>query len=168
MDNLTDALMPDQGTAHRPLPFAGGRRPATTMEGGDAPDALVAEHGFSVLVDVSKDGTRHTVLFDTGTSPDGVAENMRRLHVDLSGIEVIICSHGHFDHTTGLDGIDLTNMDPFVGGEQALILGVHESGDEALRAVAVADHGGDLSEGVVDGLADVVARVVHGRNSRRG
>ena len=105
MDNVTDALMPDQGAAHRPLPFAGGRRPATTMEGGDAPDALVAEHGFSVLVDVSKDGTRHTVLFDTGTSPDGVAENMRRLQVDLSGIEVIICSHGHFDHTTGLDGL---------------------------------------------------------------
>jgi 7,8-dihydropterin-6-yl-methyl-4-(beta-D-ribofuranosyl)aminobenzene 5'-phosphate synthase len=105
MDNVTDALMADQGTAHRPLLFAGGRRPATTMEGGDVPDALVAEHGFSVLVDVSKDGTRHTVLFDTGTSPDGVAENMRRLHVDLSGIEVIICSHGHFDHTTGLDGL---------------------------------------------------------------
>ena len=105
MDNVTDALMPDQGTAHRPLPFAGGRRPATTMEGGDVPNALVAEHGFSVLVDVSKDGTRHTVLFDTGTSPDGVAENMRRLQVDLSRIEVIICSHGHFDHTTGLDGL---------------------------------------------------------------
>ena len=69
MDNVTDALMVDQGTAHRPLLFAGGRRPATTMEGGDVPDALVAEHGFSVLVDVSKDGTRHTVLFDTGTSP---------------------------------------------------------------------------------------------------
>jgi 7,8-dihydropterin-6-yl-methyl-4-(beta-D-ribofuranosyl)aminobenzene 5'-phosphate synthase len=105
MDNMTDALMPDQGMAHRPLPFGGGRRRATTMEGGDVPDALVAEHGFSVLVDVSKDGTRHTVLFDTGLSPDGVAENMRRLQVDPSGIEVIICSHGHFDHTTGLDGL---------------------------------------------------------------
>jgi 7,8-dihydropterin-6-yl-methyl-4-(beta-D-ribofuranosyl)aminobenzene 5'-phosphate synthase len=105
MDNLTDALMPDQGTAHRPPPFAGGHRPATTMEDGEVPDALVAEHGFSVLVDVSRDGTRHTVLFDTGTSPDGVVENMRRLQVDLSGIEAIICSHGHFDHTTGLDGL---------------------------------------------------------------
>jgi 7,8-dihydropterin-6-yl-methyl-4-(beta-D-ribofuranosyl)aminobenzene 5'-phosphate synthase len=30
---------------------------------------------------------------------------MRRLDVDLSAIEVIVCSHGHFDHTTGLDGL---------------------------------------------------------------
>src|SRR5262249_24116002 len=32
-------------------------------------------------------------------------ENMRRLDVDPSMIEVIVCSHGHFDHTTGLDGL---------------------------------------------------------------
>jgi 7,8-dihydropterin-6-yl-methyl-4-(beta-D-ribofuranosyl)aminobenzene 5'-phosphate synthase len=30
---------------------------------------------------------------------------MRRLEVDPSGIETIICSHGHFDHTAGLDGL---------------------------------------------------------------
>jgi 7,8-dihydropterin-6-yl-methyl-4-(beta-D-ribofuranosyl)aminobenzene 5'-phosphate synthase len=34
-----------------------------------------------------------------------VVENMRRLEVDPSGIETIICSHGHFDHTAGLDGL---------------------------------------------------------------
>jgi len=45
------------------------------------------------------------VLFDTGASPDGVLENMRRLDVDPSSIEAIVCSHGHFDHTTGLDGL---------------------------------------------------------------
>src|SRR5258708_32288847 len=30
---------------------------------------------------------------------------MRRLDVDPSDIEVIVCSHGHFDHLTGLDGL---------------------------------------------------------------
>ena len=49
MDNVTDVLMPDQAPAYRPPRFAGGRRPAATMEGGDALEALVAEHGFSVL-----------------------------------------------------------------------------------------------------------------------
>jgi 7,8-dihydropterin-6-yl-methyl-4-(beta-D-ribofuranosyl)aminobenzene 5'-phosphate synthase len=34
-----------------------------------------------------------------------VVENMRRLQVDPSGIEAIVCSHGHYDHTTGLDGL---------------------------------------------------------------
>lgn len=50
-------------------------------------------------------GRDHRILFDAGTSPDGVAENMRRLDVDPSEIEVIVCSHGHFDHTAGLDGL---------------------------------------------------------------
>lgn len=104
MDNVTDIFMPDQGPAHRPPPAA-GRRPAATMEGGDTLEALLAEHGFSVLVTVYKDGARHQILFDTGTSPDGVVENMRRLEADPSDIEAIVCSHGHFDHTTGLDGL---------------------------------------------------------------
>jgi 7,8-dihydropterin-6-yl-methyl-4-(beta-D-ribofuranosyl)aminobenzene 5'-phosphate synthase len=105
MDNVTDVFMPDQGPARRPPILAGGRQPATTMEGGDAPEALLAEHGFSVLVTVSRDGSQHQMLFDVGASPDGVAENMRRLEIDPSGIETIVCSHGHFDHTTGLDGL---------------------------------------------------------------
>jgi 7,8-dihydropterin-6-yl-methyl-4-(beta-D-ribofuranosyl)aminobenzene 5'-phosphate synthase len=105
MDNVTDVFMPDQGPAHRAPAGTGGRRPAATMEGGQAPNALVAEHGFSVLVTVTKNGSRHQILFDTGTSPDGVTENMGRLDVDPSAIEAIVCSHGHFDHTTGLDGL---------------------------------------------------------------
>jgi metal-dependent hydrolase (beta-lactamase superfamily II) len=56
-------------------------------------------------VDVAKNGACHRILFDAGTTPDGVVENMRRLEVDPSGIETIICSHGHFDHTAGLDGL---------------------------------------------------------------
>ena len=107
MDNVTDAFMPDQGPAHRPpLPiFHGGRRQAATMEGGDVPEVPSADGGFSVLVDVAKNGARHRILFDAGTTPDGVVENMRRLEVNPSGIETIICSHGHFDHTAGLDGL---------------------------------------------------------------
>jgi 7,8-dihydropterin-6-yl-methyl-4-(beta-D-ribofuranosyl)aminobenzene 5'-phosphate synthase len=75
------------------------------MEGGEAPEQLLAEHGFSVLVTVTRHGREHRILFDAGASPDGVVENMRRLDVDPSGIEVIVCSHGHFDHLTGLDGL---------------------------------------------------------------
>lgn len=75
------------------------------MEGGQAPDALIAEHGFSVLVMVTKAGSAHLFLFDAGTSPDGVAENMRRPDIDPAAIEVIVCSHGHFDHTTGIEGV---------------------------------------------------------------
>ena len=105
MDNVTDVFMPDQGPAHRPPFGSGPLRPAGTMEGGQAPDALLAEHGFSVLVTVTKNGSRRHILFDAGTSPNGVIQNMARLDIDPGGIEAIVCSHGHFDHTTGLDGI---------------------------------------------------------------
>ncbi len=105
MGNVTDALMPDQGPARRVTLGAGPWRPAAVMTSGQAPDALIAEHGFSVLVTVTQAAREHRFLFDTGTSPDGVLENMRRLGIDPASIEAIICSHGHFDHTTGLGGL---------------------------------------------------------------
>ena len=105
MDNVTDMLMPDQGPARRIAVGAGPMRPAPLMAGGQVPDALIAEHGFSVLVTVTKAGREHRILFDTGTSPDGVAGNMRRLDIDPASIEAIVCSHGHFDHTAGIDGL---------------------------------------------------------------
>ena len=105
MDNVTDIFMPDQGPAHRAPVGAGPWCPSAVMEGGQAPEALLAEHGFSVLVTVAKGGREHRFLFDTGTSPNGVTHNMRHLGIDPSSIEAIVCSHGHFDHTTGLDGL---------------------------------------------------------------
>lgn len=105
MDNVTDVFMPNQDPAQRPPAVLPHRRLATTMEGGDVPDALIAEHGLSLLVTVTKGDQQHRILYDVGASPDGVVENMRRLDLDPSAIEVIVCSHSHFDHTTGLDGL---------------------------------------------------------------
>src|SRR4030067_163937 len=45
------------------------------------------------------------LLFDAGLTPDGLVENMRRLSLSPKDVEVIVLSHGHFDHTTGLDGL---------------------------------------------------------------
>ena len=104
MDNVTDVFMPDQGPARRPGPPQ-RHRASPVMAGGQTLDPLIAEHGFSVLVTVRKDQAEHRVLFDAGTSPDGVVENMRRLDIDPGSIEAIVCSHGHFDHTTGIDGL---------------------------------------------------------------
>lgn len=105
VDNLVDVFMPDQGPARR-FSLAPGlpRRAAATLEGGQVPEQLLAEHGFSALVDVTKCGRVHRVLFDTGVSPDGLVENMRRMQLSPGDVETIVLSHGHFDHTTGLDG----------------------------------------------------------------
>ncbi len=108
-DNVTDILLPDQGPAKR-LPLAAMARLAPMLEaptivGGKAADVPLAQHGFSALVEVRKGGRVRRLLFDTGITPDGCAGNLRRLGQDPADIEAIICSHGHFDHTTGLSGL---------------------------------------------------------------
>jgi 7,8-dihydropterin-6-yl-methyl-4-(beta-D-ribofuranosyl)aminobenzene 5'-phosphate synthase len=105
MDNVTDAFMADQGPARRAAPATGPARPVATMAEGSMFEALVAEHGFSLLVTVRTGDTEHRFLFDAGTSPDGVTGNMRRLGVNPGSIEAVVLSHGHFDHTAGLDGL---------------------------------------------------------------
>ena len=69
------------------------------------PDALIAEPGFSALVRIAKDGRKRTLLFDTGVSTSGMVENMRRLGIAPADMEVIVLSHGHWDHVTGVEGL---------------------------------------------------------------
>jgi 7,8-dihydropterin-6-yl-methyl-4-(beta-D-ribofuranosyl)aminobenzene 5'-phosphate synthase len=75
------------------------------MAGGETIDALRAEHGFSALVTVTKGDREHRILFDTGMTPNGMVENMRRLELRPDEIETVVLSHGHFDHTGGLHGL---------------------------------------------------------------
>ncbi|GAC1610626.1 MAG: MBL fold metallo-hydrolase [Mycobacteriales bacterium] len=111
IDNSLDLFMPNQGPAHRVPPTMSPSVPCAVMTAREVPDALIAEHGFSVLVTVTKGRSVHRVLFDAGASPNGVVENMRRLDIDLSTVEAIVCSHGHFDHVAGLAGL-LTALGP--------------------------------------------------------
>jgi 7,8-dihydropterin-6-yl-methyl-4-(beta-D-ribofuranosyl)aminobenzene 5'-phosphate synthase len=105
VDNVTDMLLVDEGPARR-LPIgAGPRVAATTLDIGEAFDGLRAEHGFAALVTVERDGREHRILFDTGITPDGLVENMRRLELSPCDVEAIVLSHGHFDHVGGMEGL---------------------------------------------------------------
>jgi 7,8-dihydropterin-6-yl-methyl-4-(beta-D-ribofuranosyl)aminobenzene 5'-phosphate synthase len=105
VDNVTDSLLPDHGPARRPSMAASPRMPAPLLAGGNTDDALRAEHGFSVLVTITKEGRETRVLFDAGRTPDGLVENMRRLDLPPADIDIIVLSHGHWDHVTGMDGL---------------------------------------------------------------
>jgi 7,8-dihydropterin-6-yl-methyl-4-(beta-D-ribofuranosyl)aminobenzene 5'-phosphate synthase len=107
-DNTIDIFLLDEGPARRLLSSDGpppSTLPTDTMLEGEVVDGPLAQHGFSALVTVRRGESSHTVLFDTGITPDGCVENLRRIGRDLGGIEAIICSHGHFDHTAGLSGL---------------------------------------------------------------
>lgn len=58
---------------------------------------LRSEHGLSMFIEVGE----HAFLFDTGQS-NLILHNAKALGVDLSRIEAIVLSHGHYDHTGGL------------------------------------------------------------------
>lgn len=104
VDNSSDALLVDKGPAKRTGLGAVPRIPARLMEPAQVGDALQAEHGFAALVEVTKGGKSHKVLFDAGLTPDGMRHNMERLGIDPKDIDVVILSHGHMDHTAGLGG----------------------------------------------------------------
>jgi len=106
VDNYSNAVMQDAGPAKRVGLASMGTIPTVEAAYLDRPepDAPLAEHGFSALVNFTKNGTDHRVLFDAGLTPNGLAENARRLDIDLKDVETVVLSHGHFDHTTGLDG----------------------------------------------------------------
>ena len=64
---------------------------------------LVAEHGLSLLITVYRNGTSHTVLLDTGYNSASMLHNMEYLNVNPAGIEAVVLSHGHMDHSGGLN-----------------------------------------------------------------
>lgn len=61
---------------------------------------LLAEHGLCFYIEAH--GRR--ILFDTGQT-SALIHNARVLEVDLASIETIVLSHGHYDHTGGLESL---------------------------------------------------------------
>ncbi len=58
---------------------------------------LIAEHGLSFFIDSGD----KKILFDTG---QGLAliRNAENLGIDLSSVDTVVISHGHFDHAGGI------------------------------------------------------------------
>jgi 7,8-dihydropterin-6-yl-methyl-4-(beta-D-ribofuranosyl)aminobenzene 5'-phosphate synthase len=104
VDNVYDALLTGDTRTTR-APFRAGLAEAPQFETGLTTVGLMAEHGFSALVSVRRGTTTTTLLFDTGLSPDAMVTNASRLGVDLSRIQAVVLSHGHFDHAGGLAGL---------------------------------------------------------------
>ena len=70
---------------------------------GELKCSIVAEHGFSALVTVTRNDQSRCLLFDFGFSEDGAARNAEALNADLSAAEVFVLSHGHLDHVGGIE-----------------------------------------------------------------
>ncbi len=74
-----------------------GTRLITLSENTAWQTDVLAEWGLSILIEKDE----RAILFDTGESISA-AHNAGILGIDLSKIDTIVLSHGHFDHTGGL------------------------------------------------------------------
>jgi 7,8-dihydropterin-6-yl-methyl-4-(beta-D-ribofuranosyl)aminobenzene 5'-phosphate synthase len=61
---------------------------------------LLAEHGLAFWIEAGG----HRILFDTGQGRV-LCQNARQLDIPLHAAEIIVVSHGHFDHTGGLKSV---------------------------------------------------------------
>lgn len=91
---------------------------------------FVGEPGVSFLLNHQG----RTILFDTGYS-DIFISNARRMDIDLSRIDTLVLSHGHNDHTRGLEALvpllAQSNVKPqLIAHPQALERKTFDDGEE--------------------------------------
>lgn len=76
-----------------------------TLEG----ENLAAEHGLSLYIETKK----HKLIADTGQS-DKTWDNAKALGVDLSKVDTVFLSHGHYDHSGGIMTFAKNNPDAVI------------------------------------------------------
>lgn len=72
-------------------------RIVTLAENTSAESGISSEHGLSLYIETKE----HKILFDMGQT-ELFYENAEKLGVDISGVDVAVLSHGHYDHGGGL------------------------------------------------------------------
>ena len=96
VDNFTDILLPGNDSVIR----------ASFVKDFEiSKNALLAEHGLSLLIKVTVGGETHSIILDTGYSNVAVPHNLEYLGLTIEDIEAIVLSHGHMDHVGALKEI---------------------------------------------------------------
>ncbi len=79
-------------------------RIVTLIENTPGNNGCAYEHGLSLYIETGC----HRLLLDTGAT-DASLRNAERLGIDLTKVDTVILSHGHYDHTGGVTAFAAIN-----------------------------------------------------------
>lgn len=72
-------------------------RVVTLVENTKERDELGRQHGLSFYIETQE----HKILFDLGQD-ELFLENAKKLDIDITAVDTVVISHGHYDHGGGL------------------------------------------------------------------
>lgn len=103
-ENLVDSTAPGDGPVERLRGESGGAI-VSDLLAEERRIPFVGGHGLSMQVRITRGGLSRTLLFDAGGSPEGLVHNLDCLEINPRDWNCIVLSHGHWDHTLGLIGL---------------------------------------------------------------
>lgn len=116
-----------------------------------------AEHGYSLYIE---DGDKR-ILYDTGYS-DAVVKNAVKMGIDLAGLDYIIVSHAHYDHSGGVKHIIKYYKDNAVARRPIMLM----TGPEIFRKRYMIKEGRDISFDVDPDILEQYFKVQYEPNIR--
>jgi 7,8-dihydropterin-6-yl-methyl-4-(beta-D-ribofuranosyl)aminobenzene 5'-phosphate synthase len=159
VDNVTDSLStnPNIAVSEWTGLLTGGRLRLLSGRG-----TCCAHHGLSLLITAHVGTAKRTLLFDAGPEAATFLRNVDVLGADVSAVESVVLSHGHWDHAGGLmaaiEAISKARhphgVDCFVHPGMFAERGMQRPNGEILKFESVPDP---------DALASAGARVVNTR-----
>jgi 7,8-dihydropterin-6-yl-methyl-4-(beta-D-ribofuranosyl)aminobenzene 5'-phosphate synthase len=72
------------------------------IQPGATGNKALGEHGFSMNIELLDNGKKFHYLIDTGGLAQTIFENSKLFGINLSTIEKLVLTHGHYDHFGGL------------------------------------------------------------------
>jgi len=129
------------------------REPKGKVSNGVYKEGLIADWGFSCLVEVEDTGK---ILFDTGANGSILLSNMEKLGIDPASIDEVFISHPHFDHIGGLSAFLNVRSDVRVY-VPVLLRGVRGAKEVISISEPVKIHENVFSTGELDGIEQSMA-----------